>query len=50
MIRALRRRHRAAFVVLAVVIPVLLYLAVRARRLPPPMERLPDAVAPRSGR
>jgi hypothetical protein len=45
MIRALRRRHLAIWVALAILLPVLLVVALRARRDPPASE-LPEALAP----
>ena len=45
MIRALRRRHRAIWVALAIVLPLLLWAALRARR-PAALQELPAALAP----
>ena len=45
MIRALRRRHRAIWIGLAIVLPILLYAALRARRATPTQE-LPATLAP----
>ena len=45
MIRSLRRRHLATWIALAVLLPVLLYAALRARRTPPTQD-LPEALAP----
>ena len=47
MIRSLRRRHLATWIALAILLPVLLYAALRARRTPPTQE-LPEALAPLS--
>ena len=45
MILRLRRRHRLAFALLAVLLPLMLALAIRARRNAPPMRTLPEAAA-----
>lgn len=45
MIRTLRRRHLAVWIVLAILIPVLLYAALRARRSAP-AGAIPEALAP----
>ena len=45
MIRALRRRHRAIWIALAVALPLLFLAALRARRAPATQE-LPAALAP----
>lgn len=43
MIRQLRRWHRRWFVLLAIALPILLFLALRQRPLVPPVDDLPDA-------
>ena len=45
MIRSLRRRHRAIWIALAILLPVLFVAALRARREPATQE-LPPALAP----
>ena len=45
MIVTLRRRHRAVFVALAVLLPVLVALALAARRAMPVVEALPPELA-----
>jgi hypothetical protein len=45
MIRALRRRHFAVWIALAVLLPLLVLAAIRARRETAPRP-LPDALAP----
>jgi hypothetical protein len=45
VIRRLRRRHLAIWVALALLLPLLLVAALRARR-PVPVVPLPDALAP----
>jgi glucan phosphoethanolaminetransferase (alkaline phosphatase superfamily) len=47
MIRALRRRHLALWIVLAILLPVLFICALRARRQPP-VQELPAALAPQA--
>jgi len=50
MIVNLRRRHRRIWLVLAFVLPAVLLIAWRARRSPPVMDRLPDALREESKR
>lgn len=45
MIAPLRRGHRAVFALLAVLLPLLLFLALRARRPTPPAASLPAELA-----
>ena len=45
MIAPLRRLHRVVFVILAVLLPLLLFLALEARR-PAPIETLPAELEP----
>lgn len=49
MIGGLRTAHRWIWLVLAILLPVLLVLALRARSLPP-LETLPAALAPEAQR
>jgi len=45
MIRRLRRRHLRMWIVLAVVLPVLYWIAIAARAPAPVIERLPAPLA-----
>jgi hypothetical protein len=47
VIRALRRRHLALWLALAILLPVLFVCALRARR-EPPLQDLPAALAPQA--
>jgi len=44
MIRPQRRVHRAVFLVLAILIPVVLFAAWRAREAPATMDEIPAAL------
>ena len=50
MIHRLRRRHRIVILVLAVVLPLILGAALRARRVPQPMAELPPPARAGTGR
>ena len=43
MIAPLRRWHRRIWIVLAILLPVLVWMALAARQEVPPMERIPLA-------
>ncbi len=45
MIRRLRGRHRLTVAILAVLLPLMLALAIRARRIAPPVRALPEPAA-----
>jgi hypothetical protein len=47
VIRALRRRHLALWIALAILLPVLFVCALRARR-ETPLQELPAALAPQA--
>jgi hypothetical protein len=45
VIRRLRRRHRLAWLLLAVLLPLAYALALRSRQPPPIVESMPQALA-----
>lgn len=44
MIRSLRLRHRCMFIALAIALPLLVFIGLRARRAIPPMDHLPVTI------